>query len=108
MALVRATCTFHAPDNVTVPEGALFDEGDEIVRGRERLFERLDTGGPAAAVENHSARPGARSNARRTTKKAATKKAAAKQTAPKGESKAAKKAAAAPEKPADDGDQGGE
>ena len=56
-ALVRATTTFHAPDNVTVNEGELFEATDPLVKKYGTFFAPADEM-VRRSVETAVARPG--------------------------------------------------
>lgn len=55
--LVRATTTFHAPDNVTVNEGELFESTDALVKKYGSFFVPADQV-VRRSVETAVARPG--------------------------------------------------
>ncbi|HOQ62221.1 MAG TPA: hypothetical protein PKZ08_16455 [Vicinamibacterales bacterium] len=60
MALVRSTTTFHAPDNVTVPVGAILEDTDPIVVRFGQFFQPVAEWADVStrAMESVTARPG--------------------------------------------------
>lgn len=72
MPVLRAKTTFAAPGRVFINRGDLVDSSNPVVKGREHLFEDVET-----HVERASAAPGEKRRAvKRPAKKAAAPKAA--------------------------------
>ena len=67
MALVRAITTFHAPGNITVPEGALLDDSEGVARDYPTMFQSVEefAGVSQRAMESVTARPGEKRGAKK-------------------------------------------
>ncbi len=68
--MLRAKETFFTTSNLVVVRGDLVDDNDPIVKGREHLFESIESAVKPSSVEQATAAPGKRRSVTRVAKRA--------------------------------------